>query len=152
MTVSTQTMSREQRKSVALEYFKRLDHGGDVLELFAEDAIVYFPKWGEAHGKDEIARLFGDIAKLFQTISHAKEYLNFIIDEDMVAVEGGSSGVAADGTEWRVGQSVGGRFVDVFEIRDYKIQRCYIYLDPDYASKDTARYPWLGGDRHARRG
>jgi hypothetical protein len=31
----------------------------------------------------------------------------------------------------------------VFEIRDWKIQRCFIYLDPDYAGKDTARYPWL---------
>jgi len=36
-----------------------------------------------------------------------------------------------------------GRFCDVFEIRDFKIQRCFIYLDPDYAGKDTARYPWL---------
>jgi hypothetical protein len=24
-----------------------------------------------------------------------------------------------------------------------KIQRCFIYLDPDYAGKDTSRYPWL---------
>jgi hypothetical protein len=31
----------------------------------------------------------------------------------------------------------------VFEIRDWQIQRCFIYLDPDYAGKDTARYPWL---------
>jgi hypothetical protein len=33
----------------------------------------------------------------------------------------------------------------VFEIRDWKIQRCFIYLDPDYAGRDTARYPWLAG-------
>jgi len=32
----------------------------------------------------------------------------------------------------------------VFEIRDWKIQRCFIYLDPDYAGQDTARYPWIG--------
>jgi hypothetical protein len=31
----------------------------------------------------------------------------------------------------------------VFEIRDGKIQRCFIYLDPDYAGRDTGRYPWL---------
>ena len=36
-----------------------------------------------------------------------------------------------------------GRWCDVFEIRDWKIQRCFIYLDPDYAGKDTARYPWI---------
>lgn len=145
MTVSTQTMTREQRKSVALEYFKRFDRGGDVLELFADDAVVYYPKWGEAHGKDEIARLFADVAKLFQSISHAPEYLNIIIDEDLVVVEGGSTGVAADGTEWRAGLTHAGRWTDVFEIRDHKIHRCYVYLDPDYAGADTARYPWIGG-------
>jgi hypothetical protein len=31
----------------------------------------------------------------------------------------------------------------VFEIRDWLIQRCFIYLDPDYAGQDTQRYPWL---------
>jgi hypothetical protein len=31
----------------------------------------------------------------------------------------------------------------VFEIRDWQIHRCFIYLDPDYAGQDTARYPWL---------
>jgi hypothetical protein len=36
-----------------------------------------------------------------------------------------------------------GRWCDVFEIRDFLIQRCFIYLDPDYAGGDTARYPWL---------
>jgi len=30
-------------------------------------------------------------------------------------------------------------------VRDWLIQRCFIYLDPDYAGKDTARYPWLAG-------
>ncbi len=40
-----------------------------------------------------------------------------------------------------------GRWCDVFEIRDWKIHRCFIYLDPDYAGKDTARYPWLGAKK-----
>ena len=43
-----------------------------------------------------------------------------------------------------------GRWCDVFEIRDWKIQRCFIYLDPDYAGKDTARYPWLEGRNSPR--
>jgi hypothetical protein len=34
----------------------------------------------------------------------------------------------------------------VFEVRDFLIQRCFIYLDPDYASQDTDRYPWLSSD------
>ena len=42
-------------------------------------------------------------------------------------------------------ESAAGRFCDVFEIRDWLIQRVFIYLDPDYAGRDTARYPWLSG-------
>jgi len=63
---------------------------------------------------------------------------------DLLAVEGTSHGEHADGP-WRAGvpEWGAGRWCDVFEIRDFLIQRCFIYLDPDYAGKDTARYPWL---------
>lgn len=44
----------------------------------------------------------------------------------------------------RPARSAAGRWCDVFEIRDFLIQRVSIYLDPDYAGKDTARYPWIG--------
>ncbi|NYF59968.1 hypothetical protein [Micromonospora purpureochromogenes] len=48
-------------------------------------------------------------------------------------------------------ESGAGRWRDVSEIRDWKIQRVFIYLDPDYAGQDTARYPWLQlGYRPAR--
>ena len=58
MAITTQTMTDEQRKSVALEYLKAFDNGGvtssggSILDLFATDAQVYFPKWGLATGKD----------------------------------------------------------------------------------------------------
>ena len=43
-----------------------------------------------------------------------------------------------------VGREQGIRpLVCVFEIRDWKIVRCFIYLDPDYAGKDPERYSWL---------
>jgi hypothetical protein len=52
MTLTRQTMTDEQRKSVAIEYLKAFDiggktsDGGNILDLFADDAQVYFPKWG----------------------------------------------------------------------------------------------------------
>jgi hypothetical protein len=52
MALSHELMTDEQRKSVALEYLKAFDNGGvtstggSILDLFAEDAQVYFPKWG----------------------------------------------------------------------------------------------------------
>src|ERR1700694_1239388 len=60
-------MTDEQRKSVALEYLHAFDNGGvtssqgSILDLFASDAQVYFPKWGLATGKEQIGKLFGDV-------------------------------------------------------------------------------------------
>ena len=55
---------------------------------------------------------------------------------DLVVCEGTSHGEHKDGP-WRAGvpEWAAGRWCDVFEIRDWKIQRCFIYLDPDYAGE-----------------
>ena len=143
MAVTVQTMTEEQRKSVALEYLKRLDRGEGIFDLFADHAQVYFPKWGLANGRKEFEQLFVDLGAILSAIRHDYAYFNYISQGDLVVVEGTSYGRAADGTEWRAGVTHAGRWCDVFEIRDFKIQRVFIYLDPDYASADTARYPWL---------
>lgn len=143
MPVTTQTMTDEQRKSVALEYLKRLDNGGDIFELFAADAQVFFPKWGIANGDTEIKELFGGVGAILASVRHDYAYFNYVHHGDTLVVEGTSSGRTADGTTWRAGVSHAGRWCDVFEIRDGLIQRLFIYLDPDYADADTARYPWL---------
>jgi len=152
MAVTTETMTDEQRKSVALEYLKAFDNGGvtstggSILDLFAEDAQVYFPKWGLATGKEAIGALFGDVGATLKSILHDYAGFNWIMTgTDMFACEGTSFGEHRDGA-WRAGVTHAGRWCDVFEVRDLKIQRCFIYLDPDYAGLDTDRYPWLGAE------
>ncbi|AWY38882.1 nuclear transport factor 2 family protein [Pseudomonas putida] len=150
--ISTQTMTDEQRKSVALEYLKAFDNGGvtstggSILELFAEDAQVLFPKWGLATGREQIGQMFGDLGARLKSITHDYAHFNWILTgTDTLVCEGTSFGEHVDGP-WRAGvptAASAGYWVDVFEIRDFKIQRCFIYLDPDYGNKDTARYPWL---------
>jgi SnoaL-like domain len=151
MAVTKQTMTDEQRKSVALEYLKAFDNGGvtstggSILDLFADDAQVYFAKWGIANGKEEIGQLFGDVGGTIESIRHDYATFNWIFGgSDTIVVEGTSYGVHRDG-EWRAGEPEwsAGRWCDVFEIRDFLIQRVFIYLDPDYAGKDVDRYPWL---------
>ena len=153
MALTTATMTDEQRKSVALEYLKAFDNGGvtstggSILDLFAEDAQVYFPKWGLATGKSSIGQLFTDVGGTITSIVHHYSHFNWVFSGDVVVCEGTSHGEHRDGPAGR-GPRVGAcRWCDVFEIRDWKIQRCFIYLDPDYASKDTQRYPWLCPDR-----
>ena len=152
MAVTRETMTDEQRKSIALEYLKAFDKagvtssGGSILDLFAEDAQVYFPKWGVATGKQQIGRMFGDVGATITSILHDYATFNFVMTgTDVFAVEGTSAGEHRDGP-WRAGISHAGRWCDVFEVRDFVIQRCFIYLDPDYAGKDTERYPWLSQD------
>jgi ketosteroid isomerase-like protein len=153
MAIAKQVMTDEQRKAVALEYLKAFDNGGvtasggSILELFAEDARVYFPKWGVASGRAEIGRMFGDIGATLRSILHDYDAFTYVMTgTDTFAVEGTSSGEHRDGP-WRAGspEHAAGRWCDVFEVRDGKIQRCFIYLDPDYAGKDMERYPWLKG-------
>lgn len=142
-TFMTQPMTDEQRKALALEYLKRLDRGQSFFELFDDHAQVYFPKWGLANGRAEIEKLFGDVGGTLSRIVHDYAYFNYIMQGDSVVVEGTSSGKTAGGVEWRAGVTHAGRWCDIFEIRNFKIHRLFIYLDPDYASADVARYPWL---------
>jgi hypothetical protein len=68
MAVARQAMTDEQRKSVALEYRKAFDTkgvtstGGSILDLFADDAQVFFPKWGLATGKAQARHTDADVA------------------------------------------------------------------------------------------
>src|SRR3974390_2660604 len=153
MALARQVMTDEQRKSVAVEYLKAFDNGGvtssgaSILDLFASDAQVYFPKWGLATGREQIAKLFGEVGATIKSITHHYSHFNWIFSgSDLLVCEGTSHGEHGDGP-WRAGtpEWAAGRWCDVFEIRDWLIQRCFIYLDPDYAGKDTARYPWLEG-------
>jgi ketosteroid isomerase-like protein len=151
MALAKETMTDEQRKSVALEYLKAFDNGGvtstgdSILDLFADDAQVYFPKWGLATGKEEIGRLFTEVGATIKQIEHHYSHFNWVFSgSDVIVCEGTSHGEHRDGP-WRAGvpEWAAGRWCDVFEIRDWRIQRVFIYLDPDYASQDTERYPWL---------
>jgi len=156
MTITRHIMTDEQRKSVALEYLKAFDNkgvtsnGGSILDLFADDAQVFFPKWGLANGKKQIGQLFTDFGGGIKSILHDYSNFNWIMTgTDVFAVEGTSAGEHNEGP-WRAGVSHAGRWCDVFEVRDFLIQRCFIYLDPDYAGLDTARYHWLSaGGRDA---
>ncbi|WP_250507873.1 nuclear transport factor 2 family protein [Caballeronia sp. GAFFF3] len=144
------TMSDEQRKTIALEYLRRLDRGAAFFDLFDDHAEVYFPKWGIATGRAAFEQLFADLGSIVAKFKHDLGYLNVIQQGDTVVIEGTSYGTTQSGVDWRAGVTHAGRWIDVFEIRDFKIQRCFIYLDPDYESADTQRYPWLA-DKNAQK-
>ncbi|NIT13410.1 MAG: nuclear transport factor 2 family protein [Candidatus Dadabacteria bacterium] len=121
-------MKDEERKLIAAQYLKALDTGKDFFHFFAEDAEVFFPNWGVAIGIEKIKELFTDLAQKVKSFRHHHAYINWIISGDMVVAEGSSEGELVTGEKWS-----DSKWCDVFEIRDEKIQRLYIYLDPEYS-------------------
>src|SRR3954454_22339988 len=98
MAVARQTMTDEQRKSVALEYLKAFDNGGitstgeSILELFAPDAQVMFPKWGLANAREQIGKMSGDVGGPLKAIRHDYATFNWIF--------GGSDTIVCEGTSY----------------------------------------------------
>lgn len=140
----SEPMTAADRRAVVLEYFDIADgrKQADMLSLFADDAEVYFPKFGVGRGRDGLAGIGGGLMTMVQSIGHDTITFRFVEQGDQVVVEGTSSGTTADGVQWRGGSTPGGRFCSVFDVRDGKIQRMYVYLDPDYGNADADRYPW----------
>lgn len=147
-----QSMSDDERKAIAESYLKSLDAGGvspttglGLFDHFSDDAEVYFPKWGVARGRDEIVQMFSDVGGTLRSITHHYEGFNwYMTGGDRFAVEGTSEGEHRDGPWMADTPKWGaGRWCDCFEVEDGKITRLFIYLDPDYASQDTSRYPWI---------
>ena len=109
MALTRETMTDEQRKSVVLDYLKAFDNagviptGGSILDLFADDAQVYLPKWGLATGKEQISKLFTDVGATIKHIEHHYAHFNWVFSGgDIVVCEGTSHGEHQDGA-WRAG-------------------------------------------------
>ncbi len=149
---AAQTVTDDDRKAVAESYLKSLDAGGvspttglGLFDHFADDAEVFFPKWGVAKGKDQVIQMFTDVGGTLKGITHHYDGFTWYMNgTDSFAVEGTSEGEHRDGP-WMADQPKwgAGRFCDCFTVKDGKITRLFIYLDPDYAGQDTARYGWI---------
>ena len=149
---AAQDAGEEARKEIATSYLKSLDAGGvspttglGLFEHFTDDAEVYFPKWGVARGNGRSPATLRRRRRDAAVDQAQLRRLHLVHDRDRkFAVEGTSEGEHRDGA-WVAGEPDwgAGRFCDTFEVRDGKIARLFIYLDPDYAGQDTERYDWI---------
>lgn len=132
--------------TVVKEYFRRSDaRQADVFDLLDDDIEFYFPKHGIGRGKADFAR-FGAVLARAMDVYHDQEGLRFIESGDVVVVEGTTHGRDASGRSWRGGETPGGRFCSIYEVRDGRIARSFIYADPDYTSRHHDGFLW-GADR-----
>ncbi|HLA58083.1 MAG TPA: nuclear transport factor 2 family protein [Puia sp.] len=132
----------QDKIKVAREYFIRADAGRqDVLDLFTEDAEIYFPKFGFGYGRQSLFEMFKGFAGDLENIRHDYDTMIFIPSENYLVVEGTSHG-RMYGKSWAGGKTAGGRFCNVFTFLNKQITRLHIYLDPDYTGEDEARFRW----------
>ena len=103
VAVVDKVVDKRGSRKVALEYLKAFDNGGktstggSILDLFADDAQVFFPKWGLATGKQQIGQLFSDFGGGIKHILHDYAAFNYIMTgTDTFAVEGTSAGEHRD--------------------------------------------------------
>ena len=132
----------QDKIKIAREYFIRADQGRpDVLDLFTEDAEIYFPKFGFGYGREYFFEMVKGFDKILESIQHDYDTMNFISSDSYVVVEGTSHGKMAS-KSWEGGKTPGGRFCNVFKFHDGRISSLHVYLDPDYTSEDEARFRW----------
>lgn len=134
--------------ALAREYFRLVDAGDPaLLDIFTEDAQIYFPKFGLAKGKPKIMELATGLGKEIREANHDTRNYLFLPFGQHLAVEGTTTGVTTGGVRWAAGESPAGRFCNIFEFRDEKISRVHVYLDPDYGGQDEGRFHWGREDR-----
>jgi len=135
-------MNDQEKIAIAQEYFVRADDGRpDVLDLFHEDAEIYFPKFGFGLGRQSFVDLVKGFEGSLESIRHDYDRLTFLASGDHLVVEGTSRG-RMSGKSWEGGQTPGEHFCNVFEFRDGRIASLHIYLDPDYTGDDVDRFRW----------
>ncbi|WP_315138577.1 nuclear transport factor 2 family protein [Achromobacter marplatensis] len=121
-------------------YFEKVDAGdGSYLDLFAEDVLFFFPKFGEGRGKQALTDFGGRIGQVLESIQHDIDGFRYTEAGNTVVVEGQESGTTRDKVRWPDGVVSQGRFCSVFEFSGALISRMSIYVDPDFTSSDHER-------------
>ncbi len=132
----------QNRVKVIQDYFRLSDQGRqEILELFHENADIYFPKFGVGLGRQSLLEMWKGFEGSLEFNQHDYDTMTFIPSGDYVVVEGTSHGKLS-GKTWTGGHTPGGRFCNVFRFRDDRISSLHIYLDPDYTGEDAARFRW----------
>jgi hypothetical protein len=82
MTASTQ----HNTVAIAKEYFGRLDaRSPTLLDLFTEDAQIFFPKFGVGRGRTAILEVMSGLGGRVQSIEHASDSFVYIASKNLLA-------------------------------------------------------------------
>jgi hypothetical protein len=86
-------LNDQDKIRIPREYFMRSDQGRpDILELFHEDAEIYFPKFGFGFGRQSFLEMVKGFEGSLEYIQHDYDSFTFIPSGDYLIVEGTSQG------------------------------------------------------------
>jgi hypothetical protein len=134
---------KSELEEVAVQYFRLVDAGDPaVIDLFVDDAQMFYPKFGYARGKAEIGAFARGLSRGVSRLHHEIDDFNVIAIGEYVVVEGAEHGLTSSGIDFPDGRSSFGVFCNVFEFEGALIKRVHIYVDPDFASTHADGVAW----------
>ncbi|GAB3974710.1 hypothetical protein GCM10029978_057000 [Actinoallomurus acanthiterrae] len=134
---------QKAREESAINYFRLVDAADPaVLDLFTDDAQMFFPKFGFATGKDQIGAFAQGLGRGISAIEHDIPGFIVLSSGNYVVIEGAVKGTTTSGVAFPDGVSSFGLFCNVFEFEGERIKRVHIYEDPDFASTHTDGVAW----------
>lgn len=132
-----------RREQIAVDYFRRVDAGDpSVTDLFTQDAVMFYPKFGFARGKAQIAAFAQGLARGIAELEHEIEGFTVISSGNHVVVEGVEHGTTTSGVTFPDGAFTYGLFCNVFEFEGDLIRRVHVYVDPDFAATHEDGVAW----------
>ncbi|WP_413105500.1 nuclear transport factor 2 family protein [Streptomyces sp. Inha503] len=134
---------QKRREEIAINYFRMVDAGNSaVIDIFTEDAHMFYPKFGIARGKAQIGAFAQGLGRGIASLEHEIESFTVLSSGNYVIVEGAERGKTTSGVDFPDGVSSFGLFCNVFEFEGELIKRVHIYVDPDFASTHVEGVAW----------
>ena len=134
---------QRRREEIAINYFRMVDAGNPaVIDIFTEDAHMFYPKFGIARGKAQIGAFAQGLGRGISSLQHEIDSFTVLTSGNYVIVEGAEKGTTTSGAAFPDGVFSFGLFCNVFEFDDELIKRIHIYVDPDFANTHAEGVAW----------
>jgi hypothetical protein len=141
MTTTASITTR--REDITRQYFRLADAGDPaIIDLFTDDAQMFYPKFGYARGKAQIGAFAGGLGRGVASLRHDLDGFTIVSAGDYVVIEGTERGTTATGVNFPDDKSSFGLFCNVFEFEGLLIKRVHVYVDPDFANTHAQGVEW----------
>ncbi|WP_328891669.1 MULTISPECIES: nuclear transport factor 2 family protein [unclassified Streptomyces] len=134
---------QKRREEIVINYFRMVDAGNPaVIDIFTDDAQMFYPKFGFAVGKAQIGAFAQGLGRGIASLEHEIDGFTVLSSGNYVIVEGAENGTTTSGVDFPDGVSSFGLFCNVFEFEGELIKRTHIYVDPDFANTHAEGVAW----------